>query len=81
MADVPGGVTVLIIDQDLGFVFWLGGLFTELGCHAVPTLDCTEAVSITSALNLTIDLIVVNPRLRGVSKMMKQLSRAVCCHP
>jgi hypothetical protein len=57
-------------------VFWLGEIFTELGCHAAPALDCTEAVSITSALNLTIDLVVVNPRLRGVSKMMKKLSRA-----
>jgi hypothetical protein len=76
VADVPGGVTVLIVDQDLGFVFWLGEIFAELGCQAVPALDCTKAVSISSALNLTIDLVVVNLRLRGVSKMMKKLSRA-----
>ncbi len=76
MADVLGGVTVLIVDQDVGFVFWLGQIFTELGCQAVPALDCTQAVSITSALNLKIDLVVVNPRLPGVSKMMKKLSCA-----
>lgn len=73
MADVLGGVTVLIVDQDVGFVFWLGEIFAELGCQAVPALDCTQAVSITSALNLKIDLVVVNPRLPGVSKMMKKL--------
>jgi len=76
VADVLRGVTVLIVDQDLGFVFWLGEIFTELGCPAVPALDCKQAVSITRKLNLAIDLVVVNAWLPGVSKMMEKLSCA-----
>ena len=52
MADVLGGVTVLIVDEDVGFVFWLGEILTKLGCRAVPALDCTQAVAITGALDL-----------------------------
>jgi hypothetical protein len=67
------GATVLIVDNDLGFVFWIGEIFTAVGCHAVPTLDCTEAISITRELNLKIDLVVVNPQLPGVTAMMRTL--------
>lgn len=74
MADVLRRLTVLIVDQDLGFVFWLGQIFTELSCHTVPALDCKQAVSVTRTLNLAIDLVVVNPRLPGISQMIKKLS-------
>jgi len=67
---LPRGATVLIVDQDFGFVFWIGEIFNEAGCHAVPALDCTEAISITKQLNLNIDLVVVNPQLPGVADMM-----------
>jgi hypothetical protein len=70
---LPCGATVLIVDNDFGFVFWIGEIFTAVGCQAVPTLDCTEAISITRELNLKIDLVVVNPQLPGVTAMMRTL--------
>jgi hypothetical protein len=70
---LPCGATVLIVDRDLGFVFWIGEIFNEVGCHAVPALDCTEAISITKELNLRIDLVVVNPQLPGVADMVRTL--------
>ena len=71
MTELLGGATVLIVDKDFGFVFWIGEIFDEVGCHAVPALDCTEAVSIVKELNLKIDLVVVNPQLPGVADMMR----------
>ena len=52
MTELLGGVTALIVDKDLGFAFWLGEIFIEAGCPAVPALDCQQAVSVTTELNL-----------------------------
>lgn len=73
MTELPSGATVLIVDNDFGFVFWMGEIFTEAGCHVVPALDCTEAISITKELNLKIDLVVVDQQLPGVSDMIRTL--------
>jgi hypothetical protein len=35
--------TVLIVDEDLGFVFWLGRLLTETGYQAWPARSGVEA--------------------------------------
>jgi len=67
--------TVLIVDDDLGFVMWLGEIFTELGWNTVPASDCQDAVSRVGLLDLDVDLIVVNPALSGVSEMVQTLSR------
>src|ERR1700737_1503809 len=61
---LPCGATVLIVDQDFGFVFWIGEM---------QSAACTEAISITKELNLKIDLVVVNPQLPGVADMMRPL--------
>jgi hypothetical protein len=68
-----GAPTVLIVDEDLGFVWWLGEIFHELGCRAVPALSCREALSLAETAKLTVDLIVVNPALSGVREMVKTL--------
>jgi DNA-binding NtrC family response regulator len=70
MPDLQGGTTVLIVEKDFGFAFWLAEIFNEAGCHVAPALDCKQAISITTELNLRIDLVVVSPRLRRVSDMI-----------
>jgi len=65
--------TVLIVDSDCGFVFWIGEIFAKAGCSAVPALDCQQAVSLTTKLNLKVDMVVVNPVLAGVSEMIRSL--------
>jgi hypothetical protein len=65
----------LIVDDDLGFVYWLGAMFALSGCDVVPALSCRRAVSVVSTLGLEVDLIVVNPALIGVPKMLQKLSR------
>jgi len=74
----PAATTVWIVDDDLGFVWWLGEVFTEAGCRTLPALSCEQALALMKSLNVGIDLLVVNPRLPGVIKMLQLLSRA---HP
>lgn len=68
-----GPSLVLIIDHDLGFVMWLGELFTELGFQAVPALHCRHALQLAGRLELPITTLVVNPDLPGAPRMVKSL--------
>jgi hypothetical protein len=63
--------TVLIVDDDLGFVWWLGDIFTEVGGRALPALSCDEAVVLTKRFGVEPDLIILNPSLPGASKMLQ----------
>lgn len=78
MTDPPTSPTVWIIDDDLGFVWWLGEIFTAAGFQTVPALSCRQAVSLMKRLGLGVDLIVVNPAMAGVSRMLKIFKRV---HP
>jgi hypothetical protein len=63
---------VLIVDEDLGFVWWLGQMFSEAGCQVVPALSPEQTDSF--ARNLKVDVIVVNPELAGVSELIRGMS-------
>ena len=64
---------VLILDTDPGLVFWLGGIFREAGCQAVPALNSEQALSIIRELKLRVDVVVVNPGIVGVPEMIQAL--------
>lgn len=67
---------VLIVDEDLGFVWWLGEMFSEAGCQVVPALNPDETDSITQELDRAVDVVVVNPELAGISEMIRNLSQS-----
>ncbi len=60
-----GALTVLIVDDDLAFLWWLGEVFAEAGYQAAPALDCRQALVLLKQLDLDLDLLVVNPKLAG----------------
>ena len=68
-------LTVLIVDEDLGFVCWLGEILSEVGYQAIPALDSTSAAALVEELNQTVSLVIVNPALRGVIELTRVLSR------
>jgi DNA-binding NtrC family response regulator len=72
-ADVKA--TVLIVDQDLGFVCWLGEILSEVGYQAVSALDRKSAMALLEELNQTVNLVIVNPTLPGVIELTRVLSR------
>jgi hypothetical protein len=72
MADEATAVqTVLIVDNDLGFVWWLGDIFNEAGARCVPALSCGDARMLTNRLGIEHDLIVLNPSLDGAAKLLQ----------
>ena len=75
MSRSQGIPTILIVDHDLGFVWWLGQILTEVGCQAVPVLRCRDAASLVEELNLGVDLVIANPALPGASAMIRALGR------
>jgi hypothetical protein len=65
----------LVVDDDLGFVWWFGEIFFRAGYQVVPALSCREAISRVKELDLRVDLVLVNPKLRGVSRMLRLLKQ------
>ncbi len=65
----------MIVDEDVGLLFWFGEIFATAGWNIVPALNCQQAVSLAAMWDLHIDLVVANPALRGVSEMVETLSR------
>lgn len=65
----------MIIDEDVGLIFWLGEIFGKSGWNLVPALNCPQALSLAVMWDLHIDLVVVNPTLGGVAGMIETLSR------
>lgn len=75
MSELSGGPTALIVDDDVGFVCWIGERFQEAGYQPVPALNVRQAASLIKELDLKIAVAVVNPGLRGVRRFIKTLSQ------
>lgn len=76
MIPSSGSTLVLIIDEDLGFLMWLGELFAELGCQAMPALHCRQGLALAKQLKLPITILIANPELRGYQQMVRLLTAA-----
>jgi hypothetical protein len=55
---------------------WLGEVFNELGCQAVPALHCRQALDLARRLEVPIKTLVVNPELPGAARAIKSLGSA-----
>jgi DNA-binding NtrC family response regulator len=72
----PGDTpAILVVDGDVGFLWWLGELFHESGYRSIPALNCRQALSMIKKMSGGVDLLVVNPALSGVSRLIQTLSR------
>lgn len=67
---------VLIIDTDLGFVFWLGRVLGEAGHQVLPAKGLPEASELLDELNPEIHLVVVSPSLPGAADFANGLRRS-----
>jgi hypothetical protein len=68
--------TVLIIDPDLGFVFWLGQMLLAAGYDALPAKGVPEATALLAELGVAVDLLIVNPALAGAPHFVEELRRS-----
>jgi len=55
---------------------WLGQVFAELGCQAVPAMHCRQALAVAKQQPLPISMVVVNPKLHGAARMVERLLEA-----
>jgi ActR/RegA family two-component response regulator len=66
--------TILIIDNDLGFLMWLGLSLASRGYLTMPATSCQNALRLVDELQPpTIDLVMINPALPGASDLISVL--------
>ena len=65
--------TVLIVDESLGFILWLGKVLDNAGYRAVPSLSIRDASKAIGAFGITIDLLIMDPGLPGAVEFIQTL--------
>ena len=68
--------TVLIVDRELGFVFWLGQALDRAGYEALPAKSCEDATALLNQLNVGIDLLIVGSSTAGARAFSVALRRS-----
>jgi len=68
--------TVLILDRELAFAFWLGQALVQAGYDAFPAKSCEDATEMLNQLNVGIDLLVVSFNLAGARDFATSLRRS-----
>lgn len=56
--------TTLIVDEDLGFTFWLGQTLDAIGWTAVPAQNISAADELVRVHRLQPDVVVIDPFVR-----------------
>lgn len=76
MTEPQDPYTVLIVDDDVAFVWWLGEMFTEAGYQVIPALNGNQALSLVGNLQVEINVLIVNTALSGVGQLVKSLAES-----
>jgi hypothetical protein len=66
---------VLIVDPDLGFLLWLGQLLADASYFGLPALTVHEAKTLIGTLNLTVDLLIIDPTVAGANAFVRMMRR------
>jgi DNA-binding response OmpR family regulator len=67
--------TILILDNNLGFAFWLGQALSTSNCEALPAMNVTEATALIGRFKLEVDLVILNPSVPGAADFTQTLRR------
>jgi DNA-binding response OmpR family regulator len=73
MRPIPKRNTILIVDSDLGSVFWLGQTLDAGGYEALPAKNVPDAESLIAESHSLIDLLIVRTSIPGVACFVEQL--------
>ncbi len=65
--------TVLILDNDLGFIFWLGRALSDSGFDPLPATSVRDALALLSHGRTKVVLLIANPALEGVDRFVDNL--------
>ncbi len=67
--------TLLVVDDDLAFVFWLGFGLDSHGLQAVPAKNATAARALLGRIEYPLRAAIVNAALPGTARLVKDLRR------
>jgi len=68
---------ILIVDDDLGFLFWLGDVLIGANYQPWPACSFSDAITVVGRKPVVrLDLLIVNPTLPDVSKLPALFRRA-----
>ena len=67
--------TVIIVDHDLGFAFWLGHALDQAGYNALPAINVVSAVNLLTELGGAVDLVVINAGVAEADSFIVNLRR------
>ena len=67
---------ILIVDSDLGFIYWLGAVLIAADYQPWPACSPSDAISVMDRKpSVRLDLLIVNASLPGVSKTIAHFRR------
>jgi len=66
----------LIVVNDPGFICWLGGALIAADYQPWPACGVSDANALVGKAAIPIDLLIINPSLPGVSKLIALLRRS-----
>jgi len=68
---------ILLIDTDLGFLFfWLGQALDRAGYEAFPARGIPDAIALLAALHLTVGSVILNYSLPGAENFVAGLRQS-----
>ena len=67
---------ILIVEDDLGFVFWLGSALVAAGYQPWPACSASDATKLIEKAGVRIDLLIADPSTPGISKLVGTLRRS-----
>jgi hypothetical protein len=65
--------TILLVDSDLGFIFWLGRALDGVGFEALPAKSTWDAMTLIDDYHLAVDVLIIDPSLPGASRLITYL--------
>ncbi len=65
--------TALLVDSDLGFIFWLARTLDVAGYEALPAKSVADAISLVTENRLMIDVVLVNTALPDADRLVEFL--------
>jgi ActR/RegA family two-component response regulator len=66
---------ILLVDSDLGFLFWLGQALDQAGYEAFPAMTVSDAATLLRELHLTVDLLILNCSSEGAETFLNMMRR------
>jgi len=64
---------ILLIDRDLGFLFWLGRVLDQGGFDAFPAKSIPDAEALIAEFQLSIGLLILNCALSGAQEFIANM--------